>query len=180
MKCSSADEIRDEWQHLAVGDVVPTDPLGGFVVQALEPERALVLFVDAEIGAATWGSAPAEPLAGDAPGLAASGRFLEAAVPPEFAVSWAFALEPLAGGRTRLIERVRLGIGSQGRANALLAPLMGLGVFVMMERQMRGIRSRAERAHVLAAHPSSTLAVAVHPVPAPPAPIERERSTAQA
>ena len=59
------------------------------------------------------GSAPAS-----SPGLAASGRFMQASMPPEFAVSWAIVLQPLEGGRTRLIERVRAAYGATTRGDA--------------------------------------------------------------
>ena len=105
MKGRSADTILPEHQALAVGDIVPTDPNGGFEVRILEPERALVLFVDSEIVARRTDEARID--AASTPGLAASGRFMQASMPPEFAVSWAIVLQPLDGGRTRLIERVR-------------------------------------------------------------------------
>ena len=41
-------EIRPELQHLEVGDILPTDPDGrGFEVRAIDPERSLVLGIDA-------------------------------------------------------------------------------------------------------------------------------------
>ena len=51
MKGRSADTILPEHQTLAVGDIVPTDPGGGFEVRVLDPERALVLMVDDELAA---------------------------------------------------------------------------------------------------------------------------------
>ena len=143
MKGCSADRIVPELQSLAVGDVMPTDPGGGFEVRAIEPERSLVLYLDdATMAARTSTSGPGV----DAPGLAASGAFLERAMTPQFRCSWAFVLKPVEGGRTRLIERTRVWFGAGGgRIQALLAPVLGFGVFVMMRRQMLGIRARAER-----------------------------------
>ena len=46
MRGKSADRIVEAWQDLAVGDVVPTHPGGGFTVRLLERNRALVLFGD--------------------------------------------------------------------------------------------------------------------------------------
>jgi hypothetical protein len=146
MRGRSADEIRPEWQGLAVGDLLPTDAGGGFVVRELEPERALVAFIDTDIAAAQRGTGGVDIPVAAAPGLAASGRFMGAAMPPTFAVSWSFVLEPLGSDRTRLIERVRLGIEGGSRGTRAMGPVLGFGVFVMMERQMRGIRERAERA----------------------------------
>lgn len=49
---ASVRDILPEYQALAVGDIVPTYPGGGFRVEALEPERALVLYLDSELVAA--------------------------------------------------------------------------------------------------------------------------------
>jgi hypothetical protein len=149
MKGRSADQILPEFQSLAVGDLVPTDPAGGFVVQLVEPERALVLLVDSEIAARQRGPAAAgatETQDEGPAGLEASGRFLQASMPPEFAVSWAFVLEPRDGGRrTRLVERIRGRFGSASSGSRLLSPALGFGMFLMTQRQLRGIKRRAER-----------------------------------
>jgi len=143
MRGSSAEQILPELQQLAVGDTVPTDPSGGFVVRELEPHRALVLYVDAVTTAERLaapdgdGSLPA--------GLAASGRFLDAATAPDFAASWAFSLQALDGGRTRLVERVRARLGTPAGTPAVPGKLLGFGVFVMTQKQMTGVRDRAER-----------------------------------
>ena len=143
MKGASSEAILPELQDLAVGDTVPTDPDGGFRVRILEPMRALVLYADQDIvgerrpGAASTNAAT--------PGLALSGRFLQTATPPAFSASWAFVLEPLDDGQTRLIERFRAGMDAASRASAILAPVLGFGVFVMTRRQMLGIKARAEK-----------------------------------
>ncbi len=153
MKGKSADAILPEFQSLAVGDIVPTDPKGGFEVKAVEPERALVLFVDQEVVAARM----AADEGGEATpaGLAASGRFMKASVPPKFAVSWAIVLQPQDGGRTRLIERVRAQFESAAPGTRAFQPLMGFGVFAMTRRQMLGLAERAER-QFLGAAPAAT------------------------
>jgi len=69
---------------------------------------------------------------------------MNAAQPPEFAASWAFVLEPIGEERTRLIERFRIGFGEAKPWNRYSLPLMGFGLFVMMRKQMLGIRERAE------------------------------------
>jgi hypothetical protein len=140
MRGSSADSILPEHQSLAVGDVVPTDPGGGFIVKAVDLERTLVLYVDQEVVASrarTMGDVPA--------GLAASGAFLETSMPPSFSVSWAFVLEPLPDGQTRLIERIRGRMMMDGGAPRFLGPILGFGIFVMTQRQMLGLKTRAER-----------------------------------
>lgn len=162
MKGRSADAILPEHQSLAVGDTVPTDPGGGFVVRVLDPGRALVLGVDEEILARR---APETASVAEAPGLAASGKFLETAVPPEFRASWAFVLEPTADGGTRLIERFRAWFGPGTPINPVLGPMLGFGVFVMMRRQLLGIRDRAERQPrpASATPPTAPVATTVNP-----------------
>jgi hypothetical protein len=160
MRGHSADEIHPEWQALAVGDVLHTDPGGGFVVKALEPERSLVVFIDSDLVAEQRGSGAEMPATTDASGLAASGKVMSATMPSRYAASWAFVLEPLGTDRTRLLERVRFGMEAGSRAAVPAGPLLGFGVFVMMQRQMLGIRDRAER------HASPGSSPAVAPLPA--------------
>jgi hypothetical protein len=140
MRGPSANRIVDEWQGLAVGDVVPTHPGGGFAVKVMDPGRALVLYGDTS----TMQPLDTEDSKIVPAGLAASGAFMSA-TPRDFAASWAFSLEPLDMGRTRLVERVRYW-GAEGNAVSNVAlSFLGFGVFVMMQRQMVGIRTRAER-----------------------------------
>jgi hypothetical protein len=145
MEGSSADRIRPEHQALTVGDTVPTHPGGGFEVRAIEPERHLVLYLDTEMvrrqadeAAAINAESPAN--------LRMTGALMETAQPPEFRASWAFVLQPRDGG-TRLIERFRIRFeGGEAKPwTRLTLPVMGFGVFVMMRKQMLGIRDRAER-----------------------------------
>jgi hypothetical protein len=154
MRGRSADTILDEHQSLREGDVMPTDPAGGFEVRRLDPGRALVLGLDAETrrrqDAAAARSADATPA-----NLQAAGAFLEVGTPPEFAVTWSFVLEPRPGGRTRLIERFRGRFGTGNAWTALTMPLVGFGVFVMVRRQLLGIRGRVEAAAMSAPQTSS-------------------------
>ena len=141
----SSRHIVPEWQTLAVGDVIPTHPGGGFAVRVLEPERAMVLYSDTGIVASQ--AAVAREAATDAPttNIQATGVFLEATQPTEFAASWAFVLEPLPDGRTRLIERFRVRFGESDKPwTAATLPVVGFGVFLMTRQQMLGIRERAE------------------------------------
>ena len=163
MKGRSADTILPEHQALAVGDIVPTDPSGGFEVRVLEPERALVLLVDNAIVARRPDQARIGAVS--SPGLAASGRFMQASMPPEFAVSWAIVLQPLEGGRTRLIERVRAAYGATTRGTRAFGPMLGFGVFLMTRRQMLGIAERAQR---YAADPLASLAASPATTPVDP------------
>ena len=151
MRGKSAVKLVPEWANIAVGDIVPTAPGSGFSVRVVEPGRALVLFTDTALvegqAAEVREMTKAAELVGEAraavpAGLSASGRFLGTA-PREFAASWAFVVEPLDGGRTRLIERFRVRFGDGGPQFRFVAPVMGFGVLVMMHRQMLGIAQRA-------------------------------------
>ena len=137
---TSAVTLNPDWAMLAAGDLMPTAPGTGFEVRVVEPGKALVLFSDtALVEGQAAASRTSEPIP---PGLAASGAFLRTA-PQDFAASWAFVLEPVEGGRTRLIERFRVRFGAGGPQFRVIGPVMGFGVFVMMRRQMLGIRDRA-------------------------------------
>jgi len=156
MRGASAERIVPEWQDLEVGGILPTHPGGGFEVRALEPGRSLVAYVDSAI-AERWkeqaqaadGKAGAQD-AGIPAGLAVSGGFLDTSMPRQFAVSWAFVVEPAAGGGTRLIERIRSRFDGPTKGSRLMLPALGFGVFLMTQRHMMGIRKRAE-AHSRAA-----------------------------
>jgi hypothetical protein len=140
---ASASEIRHDIAEMAVGDLVPVAPGTGFQVKVLEENRALVLYADTDLmklqeESASTAEAPAN--------LKAAGAFMEATQPTDFAASWAFVLRPLPHGRTRLIERVRVSFGASDKPwTRVSLPLMGFGVFVMMRRQLLGLRDRAER-----------------------------------
>jgi hypothetical protein len=97
----------------AVGDALVADPAFAWTVQAVQPGRSLVL----------------ELRAGD--------RRLHAHV------SWALVVEPIAGGRTRLIERSWWDMRPRwlGRPlSALFEPID----FLMMRRHHLNVKQRAE------------------------------------
>ncbi len=178
MRGKSADVIDEAWQTLKVGDILPTHPGGGFEVVSIDPGRSLVLRSDTALVSAQAAAAEAvanadkrtlaeadEPIETVEPekvpaGLAASGAIL-GATPQEFSASWSFVLEPSGGGRTRLIERFRVWYGESGFGSQVVMPVVGFGVFVMLQRQMVGIKARAER---LALEAAPTIA---SPVQAP-------------
>ena len=139
MDGKSAEVILDEFQELAEGDRVPTHPGGGFEVRTLRPNQALVLYLDTELVNAE-DEDEATPAA-----LQGAGVMGDMAM-SEFRSSWTFVLEPVAGGRTRLIERMRLWASDSGGPQRLALPMLGLGVFVMTRKQMLGLKERAERA----------------------------------
>ena len=144
----SADRIVPEWQAIAVGDTLPTHPDGGFEVVQIEPDRALVLYFDDTMVAPaalppgeTPEDAPAEP---PPPGLAVSGAILGTKL-SKFRATWAFVLEPVGGTSTRLIERCRIEVPEAGALGGVTGSLFGFGVFLMMRRQLLGLKERAER-----------------------------------
>ena len=147
MKGSSADKIIPDLPPLAPGDILPTHPGGGFEVRVVEPDRALVLYVDSSM-ARSWAAKDGVDLEMSVPAnLRAGGAFMNAAQPTEFAASWSFVIEPLAGDRTRLIERFRIRFDGGERAwTRYTLPALGFGVFVMIRRQLLGIKARAEAA----------------------------------
>ncbi len=150
MRGKSADAIVPEWQSLAEGDMVPTSPDSAFQVRRLEPERTLVLYFDSAMVQEQVAKARAARHAGEA--IEETPANLKAATVmfpanAEFAASQAFVLEPLDGGaRTRLVERMRIRVEGGPKAMNAFASLFGFGAFVMMRKQMLGVRGRAERA----------------------------------
>jgi hypothetical protein len=154
MRGTSATGILPEHQRLEVGDLLPTHPGGGFVVRVVEPEHALVVSMDPETIRAQAEAASAaseeptgedghEPMPGN---LKVAGAFLETTTSPDFHASWAFVLEPVEGGRTRLTERFRVTMQQAGPGARFGGAVLGFGVFVMVRRQLLGIRDRVERA----------------------------------
>jgi hypothetical protein len=112
----SADRIVLEWQDIKPGDEVRLHPEVALEVAAVEPVRSLVL----------RGGVP--------PGNA----------PPPFDFTWAFALQAGPDGTTRLIARERYAY-TQRWARFIVEPVELID-FVMTQKMLRGIRSRAERA----------------------------------
>jgi hypothetical protein len=132
----SADEVMPEHQGLSVGDIVPIQPGGGPVARIVDRDRALVLYFDDTLAREQMEAQAAE-------GSEQAAEALRKDV-PQFHMSWAFVLEPEAGGQTRLVERVRLHIDlSTSQRRGL--PIMGLALFALMRSQMLGVKRRVER-----------------------------------
>lgn len=145
MSGASAFRIEPDLQELKVGDVVPTHPGGGFVVSRLEPGRALVLYLDADLVREQAEAAKATGESAGPANIKATGALLENTQPTDFSASWAFVLEQMDGDRTRLIERFRVRFGETDKPwTRFTLPFMGFGVFVMMRKQLLGIKERAE------------------------------------
>ena len=123
----SATAIRPEWQTLAVGDRVLSTPdgRGWFRVERLEAEHVLVLRASIDVVGRTLVKAGAEP------------RFFSDGV-------WAFVLDELPEGRTRLVVRTHGVVRPRlllGAANVLFWDPVH---FVMQRRQLQNLRRRAE------------------------------------
>jgi proline iminopeptidase len=150
MNRPSAERIVPELQHIKVGDVFPTHPGGGFEVKVVKPHKALVLYADRELIEAQAKTAreAGTTLSDASANVRATGMYLDASMPGDFQASWAFVLEPLPEGRTRLIERFRGRMEPPQEAPRFAPELAGkallFGLFVMVRRQMLGIRDRAE------------------------------------
>jgi hypothetical protein len=133
-------------RSLAVGDVVPTHPGGGFVVRdpAAGAGARPVLrhgIVTSQAAATRDAASESRPRTSRLPVA-----FLGATQPTEFAASWAFVLEPTAGGHTRLVERFRVKFGETDKPwTAATLPVVGFGVFLMTRQQMLGIASAPRR-----------------------------------
>ena len=142
----SAERIVPELQHIKVGDVFPTHPGGGFEVKVVEPGKALVLYSDRALVTAQ-AEAAREGLDTASANVRATGAYLDASMPGDFQASWSFVLEPMPEGKTRLIERFRGRMEPvEGRPAppAIAGKALVFGLFVMVRRQMLGIRDRAE------------------------------------
>ena len=152
MNRTSSSEIDGSLAHVAVGDILPTHPGGGFEVRIAEEPHALVVYSDTELVRRQAVETESAAGASEPVNIRATGAFLENVQPADFAASWAFVVEPLPDGTSRLVERFRVRFGANDKAwLPLTMPFMGFGVFLMMRKQMLGIRDRAE--HALAGAP---------------------------
>jgi len=136
-RSGSADRLLPGHGDLAVGDIVPTHPGGGFVAKVVEPDRALVLYLDDVI------LREQAQTAADKGSVRAAERLREMDM-PAFGMSWAFILDEEPAGRSRLVERFRLRMDLSAPQRRGL-PMLGLGVFALMRSQMLGIKRRVEK-----------------------------------
>ena len=122
----SAERIIPELQGLQIGDLVPEGAEVGWTVEALEPNRLLLLTAHAPMSGVDWVQRRDS--------------------------SWLFLLDEIGPEDTRLIERSRttLTMNEHTLLGKILAKRFGTlllapGDFVMARRQMQGIKRRAER-----------------------------------
>ncbi len=125
----TVDRYVGDWQHVQVGDFIAADARarGGWYVERVEPHHALVL-------------RSGDPNTGE--------RFEPCSAPLGCFV-WSFVLEP-RDGSTRLLARARYGYPCRWAAPVVEA--IELADFLMTERMLRGIKTRAER--FAAQHPA--------------------------
>lgn len=117
----NADAVHPEWE-LRKGD--------GFVLHAKIPPLRVV---EVERGRYFVAHAPSDAL-------------LRAAGKPWAEASWLFMLEPLAGGRTRLLSRYRIACSPDLATRLSLGPTFVEPIsFAMDRRMLLGIKERAER-----------------------------------
>jgi hypothetical protein len=121
----SANAIHPEWQDLRAGeDYVTLDPdeVMKMTIEVLDPQRAFVI----------RSGAPGKP---QAPGSFFKG---------ELEWSWAFVLDPVDEGTTRLIVRCRAAWADTLMPRLAKPVLLEPVHFVMEERMLRGIRKRGQ------------------------------------
>jgi hypothetical protein len=111
----SADRIVEEWQQVTVGDSFRLHPDIALDVVVVEPDHALVIM----------GGVPM----GD--------------VAPPYDFTWAFVLNQMADGNTRLVIRERY-LFTKRWALLIVAPVLAVS-FVMTRKMLHGIRARAEQ-----------------------------------
>ena len=121
----SARAVVPEWQARAVGDEVRLHPEVALHVAVLEQGSAMVLRGGVPMGATA----------------------------PPYDFTWAFVVREQPDGSTRLVVRERYGYTR--RWSALLVEPVQVVSFVMSERMLRGIRTRAERGVAGATSPRS-------------------------
>ena len=125
----NVDRIEPRMQHLKVGDFVPMVPIewgvpsGGFTVATVEPERAIVWRQGWPRDVENLGSPEAESRG-----------------------TWAFVLERLDEGTTRLVLRERSGHRPRMRDVILNYLFLERQHFLMERKMLKGIKARAERA----------------------------------
>jgi hypothetical protein len=104
-----------DWQHVTVGDPFRLHPDVALHVVVVEPDHALVVRGGVPMG--------------------------DTAPPYDF--TWAFVLNELADGNTRLVIRERYAF-TRWWASLIVEPVLAVS-FVMTQKMLKGIRARAER-----------------------------------
>jgi hypothetical protein len=121
---ASSNAILPEFQSLAEGDVVPANADTGLIVRRLDPGHALVLYIDSGM----------------------TGEQSRQKSPMDMSATWAFVLDELPDNRTQLVERIRFQFGETDKPWLRhTLPMMGFGAFMVLRKQLEGIKQRAEQ-----------------------------------
>ncbi|MEY2567692.1 MAG: hypothetical protein QOE35_2221 [Actinomycetota bacterium] len=134
----SANRIVEEWQHVTVGDPFRLHPDLALRVVGVEPDHALVIQGGVPMG--------------------------DAAPPYDF--TWAFVLDELTDGTTRLVIRERYTF-TRWWASLVVDSVTPVS-FVMTRKMLLGIRARAERRRIASQYSLTTKSLAdrVEAIPA--------------
>jgi hypothetical protein len=133
----TTDDILPQFQHLEVGDALSdggpsvTEQRGNWTVMSLEPNRHLVLYAGRQMSEGGVDFDPQSQKKGQ--GL-------------WFVCGWAFVLEPVGEGQTRLLVRIRT-YGGPAWALPFLLLVGGKGDTVAENLMLRAIKERAEKRH---------------------------------
>jgi hypothetical protein len=122
----SSEHVVEEWQHVTVGDPFRLHPDIALDVVLVEPDHALVV----------RGGVPM----GD--------------TPPPYDFTWAFVLDELSDGNTRLVIRERYAF-TKWWASLVVEPVLAVSS-VMTRKMLHGIRASAERGHAGSHVPRTT------------------------
>ncbi len=124
----SAEEIRPEWQSVAIGQLIASTPdhKHWFEVAALVPESFLALRACFTRGARQYDSKAPRPSA-----------FSD--------TLWAFQLQPLSGNRTRLVVTTYGAVSRMGAMTVLNYVFWEPAHWIMQTRQFTNLKRRAER-----------------------------------
>jgi hypothetical protein len=118
------DQLNPELPALTTGDTMPFAPGMPMTVAVADPPHALVLW---QVTSANKAIDPTGPWGAD-----------------HVAWSWAFVLEPVDEGTTRLLTRMRITYQPTAKWAPYVHLLLEPGHFVMGRRQLLGLRQRAE------------------------------------
>ena len=143
----SAERIVPELQEIKVGDVVPDPSRGRLRGEDRGARQGARALLRSGTGRRPRLRPPREDLGTASANVRATGAYLDASMPGDFQASWTFVLEPTSGGTTRLIERFRgrmEPVDGRPAPPAIAGKALVFGLFVMVRRQMLGIRDRAE------------------------------------
>jgi proline iminopeptidase len=125
---SSTDRLHPEWQHVALGNRLAAKPDGSewWEVAALEPGRFLCLRMSLDLAGRPFDPRGPRPR-----------RYTDS--------TWGFLLEPLPGGRTRLVVSGYWALEPGWLRPVLSVVMLEPSHWVMQTRQFANLKCRVER-----------------------------------